>query len=181
MKKLSLVALATMLVGGAMPATAGFYGSLGVGSALSASVEDADADDGAAYAIAVGSDVPLLPVRVEVESFDIQFGDLTYSTDNYGKFSAHGLMLNAYAGLPIPVVSPYIGAGIGKAQTSATEAHASKTESAYQLMAGIELSIPLLPFALGVEYRYLDTSADMDGGSMDISAQSVLLKARISF
>ena len=182
MKKLSLIALTAILASAATPATAGFYGSLGVGTTVDTEIENASGelsiDSDMGYAIAVGYEVPLLPLRVEVESFAMRSQGGDNSTTEH---TVDGLMLNAYAGLPIPIVQPYIGAGFGEAKSGYSDDTSSMStgyHSAWQAMIGAELSLPLLPFSVGLEYRYLNTE---DKASFETNVQSVLVKARLQF
>lgn len=176
MKKISLIALSAIAFGFATPATAGFYGSLGLATAIDSAIDatgvDADTSEGNGYSVAVGYEVPLLPLRIEIESFALSNADLTEGTTNYGNFSTDGLMLNAYAGLPIPLVQPYVGVGTGMAKTLSATYH-----TAYQGMVGVEVSLPVLPISVGLEYRYFE----MEEGSTDVINQSVLAKLRVQF
>ncbi|MBN1783524.1 MAG: outer membrane beta-barrel protein [Alphaproteobacteria bacterium] len=176
MKKISLIALSAITLGFTTPATAGFYGGLGIATAIDSAVDtagvDAKTSEGNGYSVAVGYEVPLLPLRVEIESFALSNADLTQGTTNVGNRSTDGLMVNAYAGLPIPLVQPYIGVGTGMAKTLSPTYH-----TAYQGMIGVEVSLPVLPIAVGVEYRYFE----MDEGNSDVTNQSVLAKLRVQF
>lgn len=180
MKKISQVVLMTMVMIN-FPAHAGFYGSLGVGSTTDIELEDNtgtkfSVDSDVAYSVAVGYEVPLLPLRVEAESISMRGADGDFAGDSY---SMNALMLNAYAGLPIPIVSPYIGAGVGEGIATLDNSGSSGYTSAYQVMAGLDVSLPLLPFSVGVEYRYFNSDAKETFA--DSSIQSVLVKARLQF
>ena len=50
-----------------------------------------------------------------------------------------------------------------------------------QYMVGLDVDLPLIPVAGGIEYRYIDTSFEEDGDKFDTKIQTVLVKGRIKF
>ena len=69
-------------------------------------------------------------------------------------------MVNAYLKLPTPVITPYIGAGVGT--TFSSQYHLNSHTNididdaiAYQGMLGITFDLPLMPIAIDVEGRIL--------------------------
>ncbi len=180
MKKLSLIALSAMTIGFATPSSAIFYGSLGVGSTTDFETRSQESDGEFGYAIAVGAKVPLLPIRAEIESFKFKGNNVDSS------IIATGLMANVYAGLPIPIVSPYVGVGYGLAEITvhnggSDEDFSSGTNEAYNLMAGVDIDIPLVPVGFSVEYRFTQIEAGDFGNNGDGEIQTILAKARLEF
>ncbi len=184
MKKISLIALSAMTIGFATPSSAIFYGSLGVGTSTDFQVGNEEAGEDFGYAIAIGAKVPLLPLRAEIESFSFRGGNI----GAHDSISANGIMANVYAGLPIPIVSPSVGVGgwiacvvVFNAGSAGTpeEDYASGYENAYNIMAGIDLDIPLIPVGFSVEYRYTEIEAGDFSSNSEI--QTILAKARLEF
>ncbi|MBF0381045.1 MAG: outer membrane beta-barrel protein [Magnetococcales bacterium] len=162
-------------------------------------------DAGYAAAIAIGYDLPMLPVKVEVE-YLYQTADVDKISDPPAGFTAlstfsgeatvNALMANAYVNLPIPLIKPYIGVGLGGANVNYSSISTdnmqlfdeSSTLFAYQGMIGIVFSVPVLPVELMAEYRYFATTdseptADVVGTDFEIPFASHLglLGARIEF
>ncbi|MBQ5700245.1 MAG: outer membrane beta-barrel protein [Alphaproteobacteria bacterium] len=100
------------------------------------------------YGAVLGMDIPMF--RLELE---YNYLDADALTANLG-------LVNAYFKLPVPVVKPYIGAGIGTTFDSKYEpTNAIKSDiddtMAYQGMLGITLKLPVIPFDIDVEGRIL--------------------------
>lgn len=105
------------------------------------------------YGAVLGMDIPMF--RVELEYNYLDSDALTASLG----------LVNAYFKLPLPVIKPYIGAGIG--YTFDTKYSSIETEDtmAYQGMLGATLNLPVLPFNVDVEGRVLyapDIMPDID-------------------
>ncbi len=107
MKKSLLAIMCAAGLFGATAANAGFYGTIGLGSTLEAEMVGVGDTTQSEFAqsIAVGYKIPILPLKVEIESYR---GPIDNTTLN-------ATILNGYAMLPIPIVSPYVGIGVGKA------------------------------------------------------------------
>ncbi len=175
-----LYTLFCMTAMGISSANADFYASIGAGASLnegSVTYEDAlqDYKNTPVYAAAVGYELPLpiLDVRAEVEYLRIR-PEVKHGSDS--KFD--GVFLNGYADVPlIPVVDPYVGAGIGYTRFE----HNNST--AYQGMLGVEYEVPFMPVSLAGEYRYMKVTEA--GGKWDSNAKFhsniLMIKARYSF
>ncbi|MDR1009390.1 MAG: outer membrane beta-barrel protein [Rickettsiales bacterium] len=164
--------LAVMAVLASTGASAGMsYMGFSVGSSSGkvdpSGLPSSDLDTGAAWSIYGGFalPVPLFPVRAEVEYIQYGFKDADKIT---------GFGVNAYVGLPlIPVVKPYLGLGATNLKPSGVESNTSM-----QYMIGLDLDIPMMPLAGGVEYRYIPASFE---GDLDIKIHSFLVKGRVYF
>lgn len=177
-KILTLTALGYLLI--SSTSFAGLYGQLGVGASFNDGSITRDAletsyKNSPIYSGAVGYElpVPFISPRVEAEylhiSADAKHGE---------KAKFDGAFLNGYATIPfIPVVDPYVGAGIGMSRFD------HNNTSAFQGMAGLDFSIPTLPITLSAEYRYLKVNEV--GGKWDspskFHSNILMLKARYSF
>ncbi|MBF0445981.1 MAG: outer membrane beta-barrel protein [Magnetococcales bacterium] len=164
-----------------------------------------DYEAGYAAAIAIGYDLPMLPIKVEVEYLyqsakideisNPPAGFTALSTFS-GDATVNALMANAYVNLPIPLLKPYIGLGVGGANVNYSSISTdsmqlfdeSSTHFAYQGMVGILFSVPVLPLELMAEYRYFATTdaestADVVNTNFDIPFAShlALLGARVEF
>ncbi|MDD4519626.1 MAG: outer membrane beta-barrel protein [Alphaproteobacteria bacterium] len=183
MKKNALL-LTTILLSGFVfsKAQAGMYVGAGLGiagnsgeAAEVATSQDYDYKSSPAYSLSLGYDVPILPIRVEGEF--IRNSAKLKEIGN--KVFLNGLMANAYVNLPFPIVSPYIGAGVGFVRFK------GENTSAYQAMLGVEASIPFVPVKGGVEYRYLTTKNDSkfssDQYNLDYDAHILMAKVRFEF
>ncbi len=185
MKKLSLIALSAITLGLTTPSSAIFYGSVGVASTTDFEIGSQESDGDFGYSIAVGAKVPLLPLRAEIETFKFKGSSLGGNT-SHDTITANGIMANVYAGIPIPIVSPYIGAGYGFAEMNitnngATEDYNSGENKAYNLMAGFDIDVPLIPVGFSVEYRFTQIESGDFGHNGDGEIQTIMAKARFSF
>ncbi len=141
---------------------------------------------------AVGVDFGL--VRLEGEGFFSNHWldktkDVGGNTD--GVFRTTAGMANAYVDIPLVVINPFIGAGIGLANVDADDIEIGGSPVvddndlvlAYQLRAGLAFTaLPLVDIILG--YRYFRTGDLSMGGNVDIDgleAHSVELGVRVSF
>ena len=103
------------------------------------------------YGAILGIDIPLF--RIELEYDYLNADDIEL---NLG-------MVNGYFKLPIPVLKPYIGAGIGTTFSSSYEPATNVSVDiddtiAYQGMLGVTLDIPVVPFNIDIEGRVLYAS-----------------------
>lgn len=153
-------------------------------------------DEKTAFSVYSGMEIPLplIPIRAEIEYLHLK------SDKDGSDATTYGASANAYVGLPLlPIIKPYVGMGLGYMQQELkmpiVEDDGSisgklKDKSDWtvvpQYMIGLDVSLPIIPVAGGVEYRYIDTKFkgfnDEDG---DFSAKSkihtFLMKARIKF
>ena len=159
-----------------------FYIGAGVGSSK-AKIDDNKLDKDSALSVYTGMTIPLplIPIRGEVELFNFK------SEDDNLKGKIYGASANAYIGLPLlPIVKPYIGFGLGYAQLKGEEASItmkSDWKVVPQYMLGLDLNLPLIPVAGGIEYRYMDTKFDGDDFTDKVKAKvhTVMLKGRFTF
>lgn len=141
---------------------------------------------------AVGVDFGL--VRLEGEGFFSNHWldkteDVGGNTD--GTFRTTAGMANAYFDVPMVVIHPFIGAGIGIANVNANDIEIGGSPVvddddmvlAYQLRAGLAFTtLPLVDIILG--YRYFRTADLSMGNNVDIDgleAHSIELGVRVSF
>lgn len=186
-KLLTAGVVASVLFGASLKADA-FYVGAGVGSSKTkiSADEKINMDGKTAFSVYSGMEIPLplIPIRAEVEYLQLD------SDKNGFDAKTYGVGANAYVGLPLlPIVKPYIGMGLGYMKQELKD-DGDKVKSDWtvvpQYMLGLDVSLPLIPIAGGVEYRYLDTKFkgfnDDDG---DFSAKSkihtFLVKARVKF
>lgn len=181
------------------PKADAYYIGASVGSSKTkVSVEDKiNMQSKTAFTVSTGMEIPLplIPIRAEVEYLQLN------SDKDGADLKTYGVGANAYVGLPLlPIIKPYVGMGLGylkqdlkmPADFDDDDIYESKvkTKSDWtvvpQYMIGLDVSLPIIPVAGGVEYRYIDTKFkgfnDEDG---DFSAKSkihtFLMKARIKF
>lgn len=114
----------------------------GLGGATTFIDGDTHTDMAQSYGAVIGLDIPF--VRVE--------GEYNYLNDK--DITAHTAMANAYLKMPMILVSPYIGAGVG-AILDGDAGHGISIDStiAYQGMLGLTFDIPVLPFKIDAEAR----------------------------
>lgn len=119
------------------------------------------------YGAMMGIDIPL--IRVEAEYDYLRRTDL----------NAHVGMLNGYIKMPMPVIKPYIGGGIG--QVFGGEAGSINLDSttAYQGMLGVQIEIPAAPIVLDAETRVLYANDILPG--VDMTQWDARLKLRYMF
>lgn len=148
---------------------------------------DIDMDAKTAFSVYTGMEIPLplIPIRAEVEYLHLNSSKDGIDGETYGAG------VNAYVGLPLlPIIKPYVGVGIGYLQQEVEYdllgqdvKNSSDWTITPQYMLGFDVSLPLVPIAGGVEYRYIDTK--FDGFDNDDSSKSkihtFLVKARYKF
>ncbi len=184
MKK-NLILMSLVLAGLAIPSAAkAFYvgGSFG-GSNAKADGVDFDSGEGSAFSIYAGFGIPLplIPIRAEVEYFNLKSTE-----DTIGDIKTSGAAANAYIGLPLlPILKPYVGFGLGYMKQDIDGlSESSDWKVVPQYMIGADLDLPLIPVAGGVEYRYISTDFEnsaVSGGKYDSDIHSFLVKARYKF
>lgn len=140
----------------AEPASAEFYVSAGLGATYNRGsiIRDSHKDDydtSASYSLAVGYDLPIIDlVRIEAEYLH----NRSDVDDAGGAVSMNAFMANGYVDipLPLPLLTPYVGAGIGYARLE------SDNVMAYQGIIGVDAEIFVLPIIGSLEYRYMETN-----------------------
>lgn len=156
-----------------------FYVGAGVGSSK-AKIDGSSLDKDTAFSLSAGMSIPLplIPIRGEVELFNLKSSDDSVT----GKIT--GAAANAYVGLPLlPIVKPYVGMGLAYSQLKG-DGEKSDWQVVPQYMLGLDLSLPLIPVAGGIEYRYMDTKFDgKDFGDDGVKTKvhTVMMKGRFHF
>jgi opacity protein-like surface antigen len=173
-KKLLAAALA-MSAFAAADASAFYIGA--AGGTAKTEIEGTKIGSDAAFTVAagIGIPLPLFAIRAEGEYLQLKSSDDALDAKTYG-FAANG-----YVNLPLlPIVHPYVGFGLASLKQ---EAAGMKSDSkvAPQYMIGLDVDIPLLPIAGGVEFRYIDVDFDYSGAKNNSKIQTVLAKVRYSF
>ncbi len=180
-KKLLSLSLAGLILASANANA--FYVGAGVGSSK-AKIDGTSFDKDAAFSVYTGMSIPLplIPIRGEVEIFNLKSEKDSINT------KIQGAAANAYVGLPLlPIVKPYVGMGLAYSQLKESgDFGTMKSDWAVrpQYMLGLDLSLPLIPVAGGIEYRYMDTTFDgKDFGSDGVKGKihTVMMKGRFHF
>ena len=173
-KKLLAAALAAIAFS-ATDAGAFYIGAAGGTSRTK--IDGTDFGTAGAFTMAAGLSipVPLFPIRAEAEYLSLK------STDDNIDARTYGFAANGYVNLPLlPIVHPYIGFGLASLKQEAVGS-SSDSKIAPQYMAGLDIDIPLVPVAGGVEFRYIDAKFDYSGTKAKSKIASLLFKVRYSF
>lgn len=150
-----------------------------------------------AFTVSTGMEIPLplIPIRAEVEYLQLK------SDKDGADMKTYGVGANAYVGLPLlPIIKPYVGMGLGYLKQELKGPADFDDDGVYestfkaksdwtvvpQYMIGLDVSLPLIPVAGGVEYRYIDSKfKGFNDSEEDFNAKSkihtFLMKARIKF
>lgn len=157
-----------------------YYGQLGIGASLNDGSTTTNGirskyKNTPAYSFATGYELPLTLTNVRLEGEYLRIRP----NAKYGSNSSFdGLMANGYAEVPlIPVIDPYIGAGIGMTRFD------HNNSLALQGMMGLEYELPFIPLTIGGEYRYLKVN-ESGGKQANISkfhSNIFMLKLRYAF
>ena len=159
---------------------------------------------GYGFAAGVNLPVPIVSIRGEAEfsslnsaKLGVDFGTINVNQiDNNIKAN----MINVYVGVPpIPLlpIKIYAGYGIGKSEltqeitssiavpglsASTSGTLKSKKDLAQQYMVGLDVSVPLVPVAGGIEYRFMNKDFTMENDRKEnIRLHSILGKVRYEF
>lgn len=203
-KKLLSLTLLTLMATTSYKADAMFY----AGGSATLSISDITGVKtknkmGYTFAAGINFPVPIVSVRAEAEFLSLNTAklDLNLSGASIDQIDNNikGNMINAYVGVPLIPMLPiklYAGYGIGKSEltkniTPAATAtlpagvdktQKSKNDLAQQYMVGLDVSIPLVPVAGGVEYRFMNKDFTMANDVKEnIRLHSVLAKVRYEF
>ena len=133
------------------------------------------------YTVAAGMElpIPLVPVRAELEYLNFKSSLVANA-----KTKVNGVAANVYVGLPlIPVVKPYVGFGLASVkqvtELGPDEILKSDRSVAPQYMVGLDLDLPIIPVAGGIEYRYVNNKFDFPViGKQKSTVTTVLAKIR---
>ncbi len=115
--------------------------TIGVGGITAFADGDSYSKSAQSYGAVVGFDIPIVRAEVAYDHLSSDMGDL-----NAG-------FINAYLKMPTPMISPYIGAGVGQIFDGDIETVEIKDAMAYQGMLGLTFNIPVLPFKVDAEAR----------------------------
>lgn len=144
----------------------------GVGGATIFADHDSKSYFAQSYGAVAGLDIPMF--RIEAE--------YNYLNDDMPKLQMG--MINGYVKMPMPVIQPYLGAGVGAvldgdADTGINIEH----NAAYQGMLGVTFNVPVLPFKIDGEARalYAPKFATAYGENLDLLHYDVRVKLRLIF
>lgn len=199
MKKILLATVSLLFTVSAAQAE-GFYISAGTGININGSSAKTLTgngeiknryDNSPIYNVALGYDLPFLPLRIEAEGLrttaDVKTPINVGGTWLQGKetMTVNALMANAY--VRIPLIGLYAGAGIGYGKVK------GEKTPLYQGMVGVEYPIFVLPLHIGVEYRHTRSAKDFNeitsfnsfddftSAKSTFKADAIMVKARIDF
>lgn len=144
----------------------------GVGGVSTFIDHDTHSDMAQSYGAVIGLDIPL--VRIE--------GEYNYLSDK--DIKAQIAMANAYLKMPLILISPYIGAGVGMTFDDDAGHHIDIDSTiAYQGMLGVTFDIPVLPFKIDAEARalYIPDAFSVDSHDADILHYDIRAKLRYIF
>lgn len=95
------------------------------------------------YGAVIGIDIPIFRFELEYDYLDSDI------------YSMQVGMINAYAKMPLPIVKPYLGVGVGSIFDGEFKNTSIDADIAYQGMLGVTFDLPVLPFNIDVEGRVL--------------------------
>lgn len=183
MKK-AFLGLTLLTLSATLPAQADYYGQIGYGTSInggSSTIDDVRSSykTSPVYSIAGGYETPFVStfldtsLRAEAEYLRIRPKTKKDIKDS----SFDGLMMNGYVMIPVPVIDPYVGAGIGMARFDHNNTLAT------QAITGIEYALPMVPITMAGEYRYLKTNEEGGKGADTSKFHSniFMLKMRYNF
>lgn len=151
-------------------------GTYGIGGYSLYDGDDYTSKSSQSYGAVLGMDIPMF--RIELEYNYLDTDELKLNTG----------FVNGYFKLPTPVLSPYIGAGIGMNFSSKYEPKYLSSidlddNILYQGMLGATLNIPVLPFKVDVEGRviYADKLLEYANQDIDLIQYEGRIKLRYIF
>ena len=165
-KIITLVSAAALAV--AVPAASAnasilidIYG--GVTAGMGASSIGGNTHSSQNFGVVFGMDVPLF--RIEAE----------YNFLTLNAFNAHVGMINAYVKAPIPIITPYIGGGMGTVFGGSDDV---RSGPAFQGMIGLQMDAQFLPILFDVEARVMRINEIVPGHGMTDFAIRTKLRYR---
>lgn len=117
----------------------------------------------------LGLNIPLLPVGARADLLWQEFTD-----EQSGRFREVGGMVNGMLSLPLPLLRPYVLAGVGTFYHTSPEsqhgdhAHAGGSETTFGWGAGAGLQIGLLGLGAVAEARYIDAGGEFQSIPLSI-------------
>ena len=147
-------------------------------------IEEIGLDKDKSYTISAGLRFgPLLyPIKLEVEYLRLKAEkEFVMQTEN------EGIAFNTFVGIPLlPILEPYIGIGIvhmrEKIRYDSLDIwNSSDWKYIPQYMIGLDVDLPTVSIAGGIEYRYIDSSFNFDGTTKASKINTFLFKARLKF
>lgn len=177
LKYAGILTAASVILFSANGANAGTLFDLYAGATIGAGaatmfLDDKDETHSAqSYGAVVGLDIPVFRFELEYD----------YMQPN--EANLHLGMINAYLKMPTPVVSPYIGGGIGNVFGGKVGDIDLDSVVAYQGMLGVTFNIPVLPLKVDAEGRalYAPNLYDIANVQPDLLQYEVRLKLRYVF
>ena len=179
--KIKVLCLALLGLLLSVPAMAEFYVSGGLGMVkntgdIHKNLAKASYKNAAVYSAAFGYDLPFIDlVRIE--------GELLHNrakiTHGKGNVDLNALMANAYVDIPLmlPMITPYVGAGIGYGRLENTHV------MPMQVMLGVDAEVFVIPVVASAEYRFLQTNTEAKKANErdNYYAHIFMLKLRYEF
>ena len=175
--KTLIIACIGMLL--ACSANAEFYVSGGVGIAKNTGSTSkyglkGDYNTSAIYSGAVGYDLPIVDIiRVEAEYLH----NRTKIKKGLGYVNMNALMANGYVDIPfiLPLITPYIGAGIGYAHLE------SDNVMPLQFMLGLDGEVFVIPVVASLEYRFLQSNRSAKSANVKNKFYTHLLMLKLRY
>ena len=183
--KIKVLCLALLSLLLSVSARADFYASVGAGFVKNTGDIHKDSikvsyKNSPAFSAAFGYTLPVADfVRFEAELLH----NKAKTTHGEGSIDLNALMANAYLDLPllpvlaIPMITPYIGVGLGYGRLEDTNV------IPLQAMVGIDAEIFYVPLVASAEYRFLQTNTEATRANErdNYYAHILMLKLRYEF
>ena len=158
MKKSNIAICALLAITCAAPAHAFVDFYVGMTAGVGGAVADNHSYSSNSYGAMLGIDIPLIRVEAEYNYF--------HGSKSGRGLHAHTGMLNGYLKAPIPIVSPYIGGGVGQIFSGEFANADMNSTTAYQAMLGLQVHVPATPLYIDVETRALYANNIAPGASL---------------
>ncbi len=151
-----------------------FYtgGTIGFGGTTLMTDPDDISKSAMTYGAVIGIDIPIFRFELEYDYLD---------SDMY---SMQVGLINLYAKMPLPVVKPYLGVGVGSIFNGDIQDIKIESDMVYQGMLGLTLDLPVIPFNIDIEGRVLyapDVYKTLDNKQPDILHYDARVKLRYVF
>lgn len=146
--------------------------TVGMGAATTFADHHNETNNAHSFGAVAGIDIPLVRIEAEYDYLKEKDTDMQLG------------MLNAYLKMPMVIVNPYLGAGVGMIFAgSAPHGIDIEKTAAYQAMLGLTFDIPVLPFKVDAEARALYAPDVFKSGDTtpDVLHYDLRLKLRYIF